>query len=164
MAAHAAPCRAVGVSFIPLAIESLGGWGELAAILVVLWARDWACPPPLPLASFSKCAQCHCGEGMLPCGHITSLQSPRILIVLSDSMFFVCFLFCVVLSFVVVCLFWFFGCFLFFALFCFVFVCLFLCKIIVSGIYSHIKTTTKSEIKILHVYTIVWHTYTRTTV
>ena len=30
MAAHAAPCRAVGVSFVPLAIESLGGWSELA--------------------------------------------------------------------------------------------------------------------------------------
>ena len=31
MAAHATSCRAVGVSFIPLAVESLGGWSELAA-------------------------------------------------------------------------------------------------------------------------------------
>ena len=31
MAAHAISCRAVGVSFIPLAIESLGGWSELGA-------------------------------------------------------------------------------------------------------------------------------------
>ena len=31
MAAHAVSCRAVGVSFIPLAIESLGGWSELGS-------------------------------------------------------------------------------------------------------------------------------------
>ena len=31
MATHAASCRAVGISFIPLAVESLGGWSELAA-------------------------------------------------------------------------------------------------------------------------------------
>ena len=31
MATHAASCRAVGVSFIPLAVESLGGWSDLAA-------------------------------------------------------------------------------------------------------------------------------------
>ena len=31
MAAHAASCRAVGISFIPLVVESLGGWSELAA-------------------------------------------------------------------------------------------------------------------------------------
>ena len=28
MAAHAAPCQAVGVSFIPLVVEILGGWSE----------------------------------------------------------------------------------------------------------------------------------------
>ena len=31
MAAHAAPCQAVGVSFIPLVVEILGGWSEKAA-------------------------------------------------------------------------------------------------------------------------------------
>ena len=31
MVAHAASCRAVGISFIPLVVESLGGWSELAA-------------------------------------------------------------------------------------------------------------------------------------
>ena len=31
MATHAASCRAVGVSFIPLAVESLGGWSDVAA-------------------------------------------------------------------------------------------------------------------------------------
>ena len=31
MAAHAAPCQAVGVSFIPLVVETLGGWSERAA-------------------------------------------------------------------------------------------------------------------------------------
>ena len=30
MAAHAAPCQAVGVSFIPLVVEILGGWSERA--------------------------------------------------------------------------------------------------------------------------------------
>ena len=31
MALHAASCRAVGVSFVPLLVESLGGWSDLAA-------------------------------------------------------------------------------------------------------------------------------------
>ena len=31
MVAHAASGRAVGISFIPLVVESLGGWSELAA-------------------------------------------------------------------------------------------------------------------------------------
>ena len=31
MATHAASCREVGISFIPLAVESLGGWSDLAA-------------------------------------------------------------------------------------------------------------------------------------
>ena len=29
MVAHVASCRAVGISFIPLVVESLGGWSEL---------------------------------------------------------------------------------------------------------------------------------------
>ena len=31
MAMHASSCQAVGVSFVPLVIESLGGWSDLAA-------------------------------------------------------------------------------------------------------------------------------------
>ena len=31
MAAHAASCRAVGILFILLVVESLGGWSELTA-------------------------------------------------------------------------------------------------------------------------------------
>ena len=30
MALHASACRSVGVSFLPLMVESLGGWSELA--------------------------------------------------------------------------------------------------------------------------------------
>ena len=30
MTMHASHCQAVGVSFVPLAIESLGGWSDLA--------------------------------------------------------------------------------------------------------------------------------------
>ena len=31
MALHASACRSVGVSFVPLMVESLGGWSELAS-------------------------------------------------------------------------------------------------------------------------------------
>ena len=31
MAAHAKSCRAVGVSFVPLVVETLGGWSKGAA-------------------------------------------------------------------------------------------------------------------------------------
>ena len=66
MAAHAVSCRAVGVSFIPLAIESLGGWSELGATtLAASWVRDWAFAPQPPLVTCSRGAQCLCGEGML---------------------------------------------------------------------------------------------------
>ena len=30
MAAHAEACRSVGVTFVPLVVESLGGWSETA--------------------------------------------------------------------------------------------------------------------------------------
>ena len=50
MATHAASCREVGVSFIPLAVESLGGWSDLAAKTIsrigrLLGQRLWH--PPL---------------------------------------------------------------------------------------------------------------------
>ena len=80
MATHAASCRAVGVSFIPLAVESLGGWSDVAAKTIsrighVLGQR-LGIPPPSPLANCSRGAPCHCGEGMLPYGCTVSLQSP----------------------------------------------------------------------------------------
>jgi hypothetical protein len=79
MTTHAASCRAVGVSFIPLA-ESLGGWSDVAAKTIsrighVLGQR-LGIPPPSPLANCSRGAPCHCGEGMLPYGCTVSLQSP----------------------------------------------------------------------------------------
>ena len=34
MAAHNAECRGAGVSFVPLAVESLGGWSHEAALQI----------------------------------------------------------------------------------------------------------------------------------
>ena len=34
MAAHSEPCHAVGVNFLPLVVESLGGWDNEAAATI----------------------------------------------------------------------------------------------------------------------------------
>ena len=34
MVAHNAECRGVGVSFVPLAVESLGGWSQEEALQI----------------------------------------------------------------------------------------------------------------------------------
>ena len=69
MAAHAVSCRAVGVSFIPLAIESLGGWSELGAKTInhigrLLGQRLVICPSTTSRHLFQRCSVL-CGEGML---------------------------------------------------------------------------------------------------
>ena len=71
MATHAAPCRAVGVSFIPLAFESLG---------VVS-------PPQSPPANFSRGVQCAFGELMRPFGFTASHLSPLMLTVFDYILF-----------------------------------------------------------------------------
>ena len=113
MATHAASCRVVGISFIPLAVESLGGWSDVAAKTISrighLLGQRLGIPPPSPLASCSRGAPCRCGEGMLPCGCTVSLQSPPSLTVLSD--------FLIIFVFVVCCLFFLFFCLCFFVLF-----------------------------------------------
>ena len=95
MATHAASCREVGVSFIPLAVESLGGWSDLAAKTISrigrLLGQRLGIPPPSPLANCFRGAPCRCGEGMLPCGYTVSLQSPPSLTVLSDFPFLFCY-------------------------------------------------------------------------
>ena len=92
MVTHAASCRAVGVSFIPLAGESLGGWSDMAAKTIscigCLQCQRLGTPLPSPLASPFRGAPCRCGEGMLHCGCTASLQSPPSLTVLSDFRYF----------------------------------------------------------------------------
>ena len=39
MVAHASDCRAVGVSFIPLVVESIGGWSDLAVDTIRSFGR-----------------------------------------------------------------------------------------------------------------------------
>ena len=61
MAAHAVSCRAVGVSFIPLAIESLGGWSELGAKTIshigrLLGQRLGICPSTTSRHLFQRCS------------------------------------------------------------------------------------------------------------
>ena len=50
MAAHAGPCRAAGVTFIPLVVESLGGWSEEAIYTIKsigrLQGQRLGIPPP----------------------------------------------------------------------------------------------------------------------
>ena len=84
MATDAASCRAVGVSFTPLAVESLWGWSDVAAKTI---SRIGRLLGQRPLACCSRGALCRCGEGMLPCGctHISSS-----LTVLSDFLILFC--------------------------------------------------------------------------
>ena len=61
MATHAASCRAVGVSFIPLAMESLGGLSVLAAETInrigrLLGQRLGICPSTTTRHLFQRCS------------------------------------------------------------------------------------------------------------
>ena len=48
MTAHNEPCQAVGASFIPMVVESLGGWSLPSAELAVTWVRGPAHPQEKP--------------------------------------------------------------------------------------------------------------------
>ena len=61
VATHAASCRAVGVSFIPLAVESLGGWSDLAAKTISrigrLLGQRFGIPPSITSRQlFQRCS------------------------------------------------------------------------------------------------------------
>ena len=92
MATHAAPCRAVGVSFIPLAFESLGGVSELAIRTIrrigQYLGQRLGVSPSISTRQFSRGVQCAFGEVMRPFGSTASHLSPLMLTVLNF-----CFLF-----------------------------------------------------------------------
>ena len=72
MAAHAESCRAVGVSFVPLVVETLGGWSKgaadaLTSIGRLLGQRLGIPPLNQPPTSFRD-VQSHSGEAMQPFG------------------------------------------------------------------------------------------------
>ena len=78
IAAHAASCRAIGVSFVPLAFESLGGCSKLTAeTLTGMWGRDWVSLLLLLLVSSSRGALSLCGGGTPLCGCI-AFQLPHL--------------------------------------------------------------------------------------
>ena len=57
MTMHASQCQAVGVSFVSLVIESLGGWSDLAfPALVVSWVSGWASSHLTLSIMFQRCA------------------------------------------------------------------------------------------------------------
>ena len=91
MATNAASCRAVGDSFIPLAIESLVGWSELGTETINHIGRLLG--QRLGIYPSTTTVQCLCGEGMVPYGCIASLLFLRSLTALSDSLICFC-LFC----------------------------------------------------------------------
>ena len=73
MAAHAEACRSVGVTFVPLVVESLGGWSETAVHSIKsidrqLGQRLWGSLLQTPLPTSSKDSLSVCGEAMPPCG------------------------------------------------------------------------------------------------
>ena len=94
MAGHAASCRAVGISFIPLVVESLGGCSELAAetlrrVGCLLGQRLGISPS---ITTSFRGAQCPSGEEMLHYGYTVFLPSLLLLLVSSDWPCFVLFL------------------------------------------------------------------------
>ena len=97
MSAHAAPCRAVGVFFIPLAIESLGGWSELAAKSIsrigCLLGQRLGMSPSITSCQWCSVSLWRGNAAMWPhCFPLISLYT--------DSIVWLhVFLFCVVLSF-----------------------------------------------------------------
>ena len=72
MAAHAETCRTVGVLFVPLVMEFLGGWSDEATHTIVsigrLQGRRLGIPPseirhvPLPATGHLAMANAHCGS------------------------------------------------------------------------------------------------------
>ena len=81
MAAHAGPCRAAGVTFIPLVVESLGGWSEEAIYTIKsigrLQGQRLGIPPPETTRHlFQRLSISLWGGGMPPCGSDGSLPSP----------------------------------------------------------------------------------------
>ena len=65
MIAHAGACRAAGVTFIPLVVESLGGWSEEAIQIIKsigrLQGQRLGIPPPETTRHlFQRLATCTC--------------------------------------------------------------------------------------------------------
>ena len=57
-AAHSEACHSVGVTLIPMVVESLGGSGELSPSRTLdgFRASDWEFPPPKPPDTFQRLA------------------------------------------------------------------------------------------------------------
>ena len=81
MAAHNAKCRGSGVSFVSLAVESLGGWSHEAALQISrigrLVGQRFGTTPAEAVSHFSSVCPSVCGEEMHQCGlaafHLTQL-------------------------------------------------------------------------------------------
>ena len=109
VAAHAAACHAVGVSFVPLVFETLGGMSELASTTVsrigrLLGQRLGISPADTTRHLFQRCPS-PSGVGMQPSGCVVFRPGLLLLTVLSDNFSFVfllCFFFCCGFVFVIV--------------------------------------------------------------
>ena len=104
VAAHAAACHAVGVSFVPLVFETLGGMSELASTTVSrigrLLGQRLGISPLIQPDTSSNAAPSPSGMGMQPSGCVVFRPGLLLLTVLSDNFSFVfLFLCCLLLLF-----------------------------------------------------------------
>ena len=80
MAAHAEACRSVGVHFVPIVAETLGGWSELAIDIIKESAASkvnaWASLPLTALGTSSSASPSPYGRGMPPYGSAASQPAP----------------------------------------------------------------------------------------
>ena len=81
-------CRSEDISFLPLAVETLGGWGSEALSFIKHLARLQALRLDLDQAVFyfSGCPYVS-GGTMPPCGHLASLSPLRLLTESCNSTF-----------------------------------------------------------------------------
>ena len=75
-AAHSEACHAVGVTFIPMVVEALGGWGRRqlspSRSLDGFRASDWEFTPPKPPDTFFSGWPLICGGATPPSGFVAS--------------------------------------------------------------------------------------------
>ena len=80
IAAHAEACRTVGVSFVPLVVESLGGWSDEASDTIAnigrLLGQRLGIPPSE--AIYSRNVLFLCGGGMPPFGYAAAMSALRL--------------------------------------------------------------------------------------
>ena len=129
LAAHLSACRSIGVDFLPIVAEALGGLGQVVRSIGESIAQRISYQDASTPSSFSDDSPSPCGGGMRAFGSTVILPSPPLWTV---SFGFVLFFF-------VFCFFLLFSCFFVFFCFFLCVLCLFFCIVTVPLVHFCLK-------------------------